>query len=178
MSRLREVIHVVTAHRQREGGGFVVRRPFPGAVLDFVDPFLLLDEMGPADYAPGEALGVSAVIETRTPILYHDWTLEPGADVTTPVPDAFDAFAYVFEGEPLVSGHDVVDGQMALLGPGDGVRLTCASGRRGPARLLLVGGAPLREPVARLGPFVMNSDGEIRQALLDFQSGRMGRIGS
>lgn len=289
MNHLREAVHVVTAHRQHEGGGFVVRRPFPGDILDFVDPFLLLDEMGPADYAPGEALGapdhphrgfetvtyllagemeqedsegqrgalgpgdvqwmtagsgvvhsempskkilrdggrlhgfqlwvnlpkrdkmmdpryqevpaaripkaassdgkarvavlagealgVRAVIETRTPILYHDWTLEPGADVTASLPDGFDAFAYVFGGEALVGGHKTVDGEMALLGPGDGLRLACASGAPGPARLLLVGGAPLREPVARWGPFVMNTEGEIRQALLDFQSGRMGRIG-
>jgi redox-sensitive bicupin YhaK (pirin superfamily) len=124
----------------------------------------------------GEALGVNAVIETRTPILYHDWTLEPGADVTTAVPDGFDAFAYVFEGNALVSGQETVDGQMVLLGSGDAVRLARAEGTRGPARVLLVGGMPLREPVARWGPFVMNTEGEIRQALLDFQSGRMGRI--
>ena len=125
----------------------------------------------------GEALDASAVIETRTPILYHDWTLEPGADVTTAVPDGFDAFAYVFEGRALVGGQTTADGEMALLGPGDGVRLACSEGKGGPARLLLVGGAPLREPVARWGPFVMNTEGEIRQALLDFRSGRMGRIG-
>jgi redox-sensitive bicupin YhaK (pirin superfamily) len=53
----RKVERVVTAHRQREGGGFVVRRPFPTALLALVDPFLLLDEMGPADYGPGEAKG-------------------------------------------------------------------------------------------------------------------------
>src|ERR1700690_1608338 len=53
----KEVIRVVTAHRQTEGGGFIVRRPVPTAGLALVDPFLLLDEMGPADYAPGEAVG-------------------------------------------------------------------------------------------------------------------------
>src|SRR5258706_4357228 len=53
----REVARLVTAHRQKEGGGFVVRRPFPTAELDHVDPFLLLDEMGPVSYAPGEAVG-------------------------------------------------------------------------------------------------------------------------
>src|ERR1043165_9037754 len=54
---VREVEKVVTAHKQREGGGFIVRRPFPGLGMNAVDPFLLLDEMGPVDYAPGEALG-------------------------------------------------------------------------------------------------------------------------
>src|SRR6186997_1512883 len=53
----RTVDKIVTAHRQLEGGGFVVRRPFPTAGLELVDPFLLLDEMGPIDYAPGEAVG-------------------------------------------------------------------------------------------------------------------------
>src|SRR3989442_12915574 len=55
-NRVREIEQVVTAHRQLEGGGFVVRRPFPGEI-DSVDPFLLIDEMGPVDYAPGEAIG-------------------------------------------------------------------------------------------------------------------------
>lgn len=53
----REAHRLITAHRQREGGGFVVRRPFPTQELDYVDPFLLLDEMGPVTYAPGEAVG-------------------------------------------------------------------------------------------------------------------------
>src|SRR5207302_545649 len=54
-NRVREIEQAVTAHRQLEGGGFVVRRPFPGEI-DSVDPFLLIDEMGPVDYAPGEAI--------------------------------------------------------------------------------------------------------------------------
>ncbi|HEU0092969.1 MAG TPA: pirin family protein, partial [Vicinamibacteria bacterium] len=53
----RKVERVITAHRQLEGGGFVVRRPFPTGALALVDPFLLLDEMGPAAYGPGEAKG-------------------------------------------------------------------------------------------------------------------------
>src|SRR5712691_4997886 len=54
---IREPTRIVTAHRQREGAGFVVRRPFPTPGLDVADPFLLLDEMGPVDYGPGEAVG-------------------------------------------------------------------------------------------------------------------------
>lgn len=53
----RRVEKLSTANRQSEGGGFIVRRPFPAPGLEMVDPFLLLDEMGPADYAPGEAVG-------------------------------------------------------------------------------------------------------------------------
>jgi len=54
---LREATRIVTAHKQREGGGFIVRRPVPTLGMDQVDPFLLIDEMGPVDYAPGEAVG-------------------------------------------------------------------------------------------------------------------------
>ena len=53
----RDVKHVVTAHRQHEGAGFVVRRPVPTMGLELVDPFLLIDELGPITYGPGEAVG-------------------------------------------------------------------------------------------------------------------------
>jgi redox-sensitive bicupin YhaK (pirin superfamily) len=54
---LREIAGTIQSQRTIEGGGFTVRRPFPTAQLDQIDPFLLLDEMGPADYAPGKAVG-------------------------------------------------------------------------------------------------------------------------
>jgi len=53
----RRVQTVVTAHRQSEGGGFIVRRPLPSQQIDVLDPFLLIDEMGPVNYAPGKAVG-------------------------------------------------------------------------------------------------------------------------
>src|ERR1051325_5923394 len=56
-TRIREATTLVTAHRQREGAGFIVRRPLPSAGLRTLDPFLLIDEMGPVDYRPGEAVG-------------------------------------------------------------------------------------------------------------------------
>ena len=56
-TRWRPVAQVVTAHRQLEGEGFVVRRSFPGPMLALADPFLLLDHMGAVEYAPGEAKG-------------------------------------------------------------------------------------------------------------------------
>ena len=98
----------------------------------------------------GEALGAKAVIDTHTPIVYQDWSLEELADVTVPVPASHNALAYV---------------------AGDAVRL-----RGGKGRLLLLAGEPLRERVAHYGPFVMNSEDEILQAMRDFQSGRMGEI--
>ncbi len=284
---VRETTRVVTAHRQREGAGFVVRRPVPTQGLDTVDPFLLLDEMGPVDYAPGEAvgapdhphrgfetitymlegefehedsaghrgvlrpgdvqwmtagagivhsevpsrrirekggrvhgfqiwvnlpaklkmtrpryqevsagkipeaksedgrarvrviageaLGARAVIDTHIPIVYQDWTIDAAADVTAPLPREQQALAYVFQGAVLVGneGREVRDGQMALLGEGDAVRFRGAAAG---GRLLLLAGVPIREPVARYGPFVMNTQQELVEAVRDYQSGRMGEI--
>src|SRR5947207_14218238 len=73
----------------------------------------------------GEALGVRAVIDTQIPIVYQDWTVEPGADVTVALPREQQALAYVFQGAVLVGneGKEIRDGQLALLGTGAAVRL-------------------------------------------------------
>jgi quercetin 2,3-dioxygenase len=280
----RQVAKIVTAHRQREGGGFIVRRPFPSGELRHADPFLLLDEMGPVEYGPGEALGApdhphrgfetvtylldgemehedsaghrgrlgpgdvqwmtagrgivhsempsqrmqqrggrmhgfqiwvnlpardkmtaphyqeiprvgipeaatpdglasvrviagealgaSAVIETRTPIGLLHWTLAPGASVAAPVPPDHAAYVYVFAGTVVVTGHPVRDGQLAVLDDGDAVHLE--AGER--AQALLLSGVPLREPVVQYGPFVMSTEYQIREAIEDYQSGRLGEI--
>jgi redox-sensitive bicupin YhaK (pirin superfamily) len=123
----------------------------------------------------GEALGVRAVIDTHIPIVYQDWKIAPGADVTVSLPREQRALAYVFEGAVRVGneGKEIRDGQLALLGPGDAVRFR---GVEGGGRLLLLAGVPIGEPVARYGPFVMNTQEEIAQAVRDYQSGRMGEI--
>jgi redox-sensitive bicupin YhaK (pirin superfamily) len=123
----------------------------------------------------GSALGVSAVIETYTPISLHHWTLASGAKLMLPVPTDQDVLVYVFAGTLRTGETTVSDGQMAIFGPGDAVAL------EGPAddtvaQALLIGGAPIGEPMVRMGPFVMNTREELVQAYRDYQAGRLGRI--
>lgn len=284
MKTTREVTKVLGSHKQLEGGGFVVRRPFPRMGMDQVDPFLLVDEMGPVDYAAGnavgapdhphrgfetvtyvlegevehedsagnrgfigagdvqwmtagagvvhsempssrlqekggrmhgfqiwvnlpkkdkfiapryqelkseklpvatgqdglakvkviagEALGAKAVIETRTPIVYQHWSLQPGAKVEQLLQPAYQGFVYVFGGAAKVGGRVVKDGEMGMLGDGDTVVLEADQ----PAELLLLAGVTIEEPMVRWGPFVMNTRSELIQAAEDFQNGRMGQI--
>ncbi|MFQ5509399.1 MAG: pirin family protein [Leptospirillia bacterium] len=124
----------------------------------------------------GESLGVKGAVETRIPITYLHVTLAPGGELLQPVTSGHNAGVYVFGGEALVAGDPVGEGGMAVLGEGDAVTLSVPEGAVGPADLLLLAGAPIDEPVARYGPFVMNTHEEIRQAVRDYEAGRMGRI--
>ncbi len=127
----------------------------------------------------GESLGAHAVIETRTPIFYLDFTLEPGGQVVQPVARDFNAFAYVIEGTAVFGGNSapVHRGNMVPFNAdGDEIRIEAPIENRSAARVLLVGGRPLNEPIARYGPFVMNTQQEIREAFEDYRSGRMGSI--
>ena len=128
----------------------------------------------------GQALGKSAVIETRTPIYYLYYTIQPGGAVAQDIPNGYNALVYLISGELKVGEEQksVHEGQMAQLGDGDAVHLTVASDAAAPADFLLLAGQPLNEPVARYGPFVMNTREQIEQAFRDYQSGRMGQIDS
>jgi redox-sensitive bicupin YhaK (pirin superfamily) len=129
----------------------------------------------------GEALGQKAVIETRTPILYLHYRLTPGGSVSQPLPSGSNAFAYVIDGEGKF-GPDKergTDGQMILFAPdGDEVRIENSPDAKETLEVLLIAGSPLNEPVARYGPFVMNTRQEIYDAIEDYRLGRMGAIGS
>jgi hypothetical protein len=127
----------------------------------------------------GEALGAGAVIETRTPIVYLHFTLKPGGRVTQSVPEGFNVFAYVVDGEGRFGADSrrAGDGQMVVFDGGGGeVEMSNDAGALEDLDVLLLGGLPLGEPVARYGPFVMNTEAEIYQAFEDFRSGRMGEI--
>ncbi|MBD2067497.1 pirin family protein [Leptolyngbya sp. FACHB-671] len=127
----------------------------------------------------GEALGAKAVIETRTPIIYLHYTLQPGAAIAQPVPQEYNAFAYVLDGSGLFGTEQEpgTDGQMVIFAQdGDEVAIANPAHAEQPLDLLLIAGVPLNEPVVRYGPFVMNTEAEISQAIEDYRNGRMGRI--
>jgi redox-sensitive bicupin YhaK (pirin superfamily) len=289
----RTVAGIVNSIETLEGGGFLVRRPFPKASFSDFDPFLLLDEMGPMDVAPGEAkgapdhphrgfetvtymlsgdmehkdssghagrlssgdvqwmtagagvvhaempsaefmrtggvmhgfqlwvnlpqrdkmikpryqeipsaripkatsadglvsvtviageaMGEKAVIETRTPIIYLHYRLGPGGVATQQVPHAYNSFAYVVDGAGLFGseGERAGDGQMVMFAAdGDEVRIENPADADSTLDVLLIAGVPLNEPIARHGPFVMNTEAEIHQAFEDYRRGRMGAIKS
>jgi len=127
----------------------------------------------------GEALGVQAVIETRTPILYLHWTLQPGATIVQPVPSSYNAFAYLLDGAGLfgAEAERADDGQMVLFAQtGETIMIANPAAAAAPLNVLLIAGVPLNEPIVRYGPFVMNTEAEIAQAFADYRHGRMGKI--
>lgn len=287
---LRAVKQITGSVRTVEGGGFVVRRPFPTAELPQIDPFLLFDHMGPIVSSPGEAkgapdhphrgfetvtyllqgsmqhedsaghrgslqagdvqwmtagrgvvhaempsaallehggtlegiqlwvnlraqdkmvapryqdtpagaipvveapglrvkiiageaLGARAVIETRTPMHYLHVQLT-GRSFTQPVPDGWNAMVYVRKGGGAFGPDRVPAAEGDLLvfrnGHGDVLMEAGDAPFAEPALdALVLAGQPLHEPVARYGPFVMNTRREILEAFEDFEAGRLGRI--
>jgi redox-sensitive bicupin YhaK (pirin superfamily) len=280
---------IITAISTLEGGGFPIRRPFPSSDLSDIDPFLLLDHLGPVEYAPNKAVGapahphrgfetvtyllegsmthedsmgnrgvlhpgdvqwmtagsgvihselpestflaqggtlhgfqlwvnlpanlkmtapkyqdipraklpevespskdrwvkviagqyedVRAVIHTHTPMSFLHVRLQKGASFTFPIPKEYNSFAYVLHGEIEVAGcaSSVKEGQLVRVPSGQ--QFDCTNPQtKGVSEFLFIGGAPIGEPIARYGPFVMNYPMEIRQAILDYQSGAMGTI--
>ena len=274
------VVRLIRAQRAIEGDGFVVRRPFPTSSLSYIDPFLLFDHMGPADFGPGEGTGtpwhphrgfetVTYLLEgdlehrdslgnhgylrtgdtqwmtagsgvlhkegpsaasqksggrthglqlwvnlpasekmtdpayqdlraeenavdsrpgatvrviagdlfglkgpgrTRTPIAYAHVTLDADAVVSTSLPDDEVVLAYAMTGGFRIGDTVVDEGVLAVI---DGAELTL-TGVAEQSEIIVLTGKPIGEPVARYGPFVMNTDDEVRQAFIDFDHGRFG----
>ncbi|MTE19922.1 pirin family protein [Streptomyces sp. TRM43335] len=289
----RPVLTVTTAPKGFEGEGFPVRRAFAGIDHRHLDPFIMMDQMGEVEYAPGEPKGtpwhphrgfetVTYLIDgsfvhrdsaggggvindgdtqwmtagsgllhieappeelvvsgglfhglqlwvnlpakdkmsppryqdigggqvkllasadggallrliagdlaghrgpgvTHTPITMIHATVGPGAELTLPWREDFNALAYVLAGRGTV-GTDrrpIELGQAAVYGPGSSltVRADARQDSHTPdLEVVLLGGRPIREPVAHYGPFVMNSHAELVQAFEDFKAGRLGRV--
>jgi redox-sensitive bicupin YhaK (pirin superfamily) len=135
-------------------------------------PRFTLDDGSTVQVIAGSSHGVAGAVQRDiTQPLYLDIDLPAGATFEQPLPAGHNAFLYVFRGEVVVEGKAVPQARMAILdnAPGaDGVRIKTTA----PARLLLIAGRPLNEPIAQYGPFVMNTQAEIFQAVEDFRNGK------
>ena len=123
----------------------------------------------------GEAFGVKGAADTLMPVRLLDVKVDANAAFEIDVPDEHACFIYVYEGDVRVtdrSGNpvDVISGTLALLVGNDGVRLE--AGESG-AKLLFADGKPIREPIARYGPFVMNTREEVQKAFEDYSRGEL-----
>jgi redox-sensitive bicupin YhaK (pirin superfamily) len=133
------------------------------------------------DIAGPAGTNVQGPGSTYTPIVMLHASVSPGARLSLPWRSEFNALAYVLSGDGTVGaeGRPFGSGQLAVFGPGDAI--TVAADQRQESRhpqleVLLLGGRPIREPVAWMGPFVMNTRAEIAQAFDDFEAGRLGTV--
>lgn len=131
------------------------------------------DEAGDIAVIGGDWRGHRGPLSEHLELLYLDLSLVAGAERQIPVPQDWNAFLYPVEGEVYSDGQLLTPGQLGVLADGDGVEVRGGSSS---ARVLLLAAEPLGEPVARGGPFVMNTAEEIQQAFSDYQAGRMGGI--
>ncbi len=289
----RQVLQITDAPRGFEGEGFPVRRAFAGVDLSLLDPFIMMDQMGEVEYAPGEPKGtpwhphrgfetVTYMIDgyfdhqdshggggsitngdtqwmtagsgllhieappewlvqkgglfhgiqlwvnlprsqkmatpryqdlragevglastrdagalvriiagdvagqtgpgsTHTPMAMVHASLAPTSQLELPWDPGFNALVYVLSGEGTVGleKRPIRTGNTAVLGAGDFIRVDAnrnQQSRHPDLEVMIIGGQPIREPLAWAGPFVMNTKAEVIQAFEDFQKGRMGQI--
>jgi hypothetical protein len=129
----------------------------------------------------GEVAGHQGPGSTYSPMTLVHATLSPGARLALPWRPDYNALVYVMNGQGSVgnAGRPIMTGQLVVLGAGDSLNVAAAAGQesRSPTLdVLILGGRPIHEPVAWLGPFVMNTRDEVIQAVADYQAGRLGSI--
>ncbi|KAI4370413.1 hypothetical protein MLD38_018767 [Melastoma candidum] len=123
----------------------------------------------------GQSMGVKSPVYTRTPTMFLDFTLRPGAETHQSIPESWNSFIYVLEGEGLFGSEDsslVQPHNLLVLGGGDGVSVWNKSSEA--LRFVLIAGQPLNEPVVQHGPFVMNTKAQIEETIRDYRHGKNG----
>jgi len=124
-------------------------------------------EGGSARIISGKFLGISGPGKPHTGMLYYDIVLDLSTHFTMPIDNGWNAFIYIYEGSVQLD-REVNQGHLIVLDQEGELDLT--AGQKG-AKFIVVAGEPLNEPVARGGPFVMNSKGEVLKAFEDYQNG-------
>lgn len=291
INKNRSVNKIVNSLKTTEGDGFIVNRSFPTHSVSYIDPFLLLDEMGPMEFKPGEAKGapdhphrgfetvtyllegtfehkdssgnsgklnagdiqwmtagsgvvhsempevefskkggrlhgfqlwvnlpqkdkmtnpyyqdipsskipvvklledggdvkviagkafdVESVIRTKIPIEYLHFTLNPGSEIKHHLQSNYNAFAYVISGEGTFGDDEKYakrENVIIFNNDGENIKIKSSKDANEPLQFLFISGVPLNEPIARYGPFVMNTKQEINQAIEDYRNGKLGAI--
>jgi hypothetical protein len=120
----------------------------------------------------GAWLGEDGPVRTPAAIAYAHVELEPGGAFEHPLPEGWTAAVAVLRGALAIGGGTAPEGALAVLGEGPGLRAASPAG----ASFMVLAGAPLDEPIAHYGPFVMNTVEEIEAAIRDYHAGRMGRL--
>ena len=123
-----------------------------------------------ANVIAGSTLGVQAVIDTVIPITYIHMKIQQDGIHRQKIESGLNGMIYVFGGTVYIDGKPVRDGELGILNDGDVVKLEA---RDEDAEFLILAGPELNEPIARYGPFVMNTREEIQQALFDYQNGTL-----
>ncbi|KAL5708279.1 hypothetical protein ACHQM5_019092 [Ranunculus cassubicifolius] len=117
----------------------------------------------------GESMGVLSPVYTQTPTMYLDFTLKPGSHLEQSIPESWNSFVYIIEGEGIfgsLKSPPVSAKHVLVFDSGDGLNVWNKS--IAPLRFVLIGGQPIKEPVVQYGPFVMNTKDEIDQTIDDY----------
>ena len=136
--------------------------------------FELTDGSGIVEVIAGHYQGTSGIAETFSPIEMYNLKAKSGATATFTIPANYNTFVLVLDGEIEINGTEVVKENHLALMKNDGDIFTIKVQQD--AVVFIAGGEPINEPIVHYGPFVMNTEEEIRQAIHDFQSGKFGNL--